>query len=319
MNMQTVSVIIPAYNAASTIGWCLDSILSAGHPNLDIIVVDDASTDSTVAIASSYGVRVIKKTQNQGAGHSRNVGARNAVSDIIIFVDSDTVVPSAAIPLAVRSLTEKTDILAVGGAYSSKIRGPNFISDFKNMDLAYRANLEPRLLKYTGSYFLAMKKRDFEQAGGFSEVYLGATVEDIDFCYRLTRGKNRIYLETDIRVGHLKRYTLITLLKTDFQRIIGMSGIIKHSKGKYLAGSEIPFSHILNIFLPWTILFSPKPILPVAITVFFLNNFQFLVFLYKNRGLLFCIKSALALFIEYIVVGAALLSAFFKRSQKIKL
>ena len=88
-----VSIIIPAYNEEKHIGKLLDSIMKMDYPqkNLEIIVIDDGSTDRTPVIVSRYPVKVIKGP-HRGVGVARNIGWRSANHDIILFLDSDLVV-----------------------------------------------------------------------------------------------------------------------------------------------------------------------------------------------------------------------------------
>ena len=96
----TVSVIIPAYNAAKTITRTLNSAMaSARHcPNttaaeIDIIVVDDCSTDTTVDLVTAAGapVRLIRNVVNRGPGFSRNEGVRQSAGAFLFFLDADDV------------------------------------------------------------------------------------------------------------------------------------------------------------------------------------------------------------------------------------
>ena len=87
---QSVSVVIPCYNAAAYLRETLDSALGQTHPPLEVIVVDDGSTDDSAAIAQSYGppVRVIRQ-ENQGESVARNRGIDEAKGDWIAFLDAD--------------------------------------------------------------------------------------------------------------------------------------------------------------------------------------------------------------------------------------
>ena len=88
----TVSVVIPCYNGAAFLRETLDSVLAQTHAPLEVIVVDDGSTDDSAAIAESYGppVRVIRQ-RNQGESVARNRGIDEARGDWIAFIDSDDV------------------------------------------------------------------------------------------------------------------------------------------------------------------------------------------------------------------------------------
>jgi glycosyltransferase involved in cell wall biosynthesis len=85
-----VSVIIPAYNAAATLKRAVSSALTQDHPALEIVVVDDGSTDETPAVISKLGSRVRALRQlNQGVSAARNAGIRAASGELIAFLDAD--------------------------------------------------------------------------------------------------------------------------------------------------------------------------------------------------------------------------------------
>lgn len=314
MITKAISVIIPTYNAASTIEKCLVSILNQGYPDMEVIVVDDASTDDTLEKVSKYQVKVFTKTSNQGVAHSRNFGVEKANSGIIIFVDSDIVVPAGRIRQLVNSLNEKPGTAAVGGIYSDNTKDLNFISDFKNLDLVYRGQLCSGHVKYLGTSFFIIKKSTFVETGGFSTEFKGATAEDVDFGYKVTNGRPIMFLDKNIGVDHLKKYNLISMLKTNFQRIINMMRIIKASGGRYKAGEQAPLYYFLNPLL--AVLFFISLVIGIkmksgwvvlgVMSAFIINNSGFLGFLFKKRGILFALESIFVLLIEYAFAAAAI-------------
>ncbi len=86
------SVIIPAYNAANTIARTIRSVLAQTYAPLEIIVVDDASSDDTVKIVENEfaaTVRIIKNKENKGSSVSRNLAMDIAAGNYIAFVDAD--------------------------------------------------------------------------------------------------------------------------------------------------------------------------------------------------------------------------------------
>ena len=84
-----ISVIISNYNTANYISKAIESVLNQTYTNIEIIVVDDCSTDDSVSIISKYPVKLIKNTINLGCGVSRKVGIAQATGDYLIFLDSD--------------------------------------------------------------------------------------------------------------------------------------------------------------------------------------------------------------------------------------
>lgn len=88
--LPTVSVVIPAYNRARYLRQAVDSVLDQDYPDLEVLVVDDGSTDDTPGILASYGPRVHAVTQkNAGPSAARNRGVREAAGELVAFHDSD--------------------------------------------------------------------------------------------------------------------------------------------------------------------------------------------------------------------------------------
>lgn len=87
-DVPKISVIIPSYNAEKYIGECLDSVLSQTYKNLEIIVVDDGSTDKSLKIAKSKKVKVIEQ-KSMGVSVARNTGIDKATGEFLHFIDAD--------------------------------------------------------------------------------------------------------------------------------------------------------------------------------------------------------------------------------------
>jgi glycosyltransferase involved in cell wall biosynthesis len=87
-----VSVVIPTYNYAHYLREAVDSVLSQTYPAVELIVVNDGSTDNTREILDSYGDRILAVHQeNQGLSAARNTGIRKASHDFVAFLDADDV------------------------------------------------------------------------------------------------------------------------------------------------------------------------------------------------------------------------------------
>lgn len=88
--MPRVSVVIPAYNAERFIGESVDSALAQTHPDVEVVVVDDSSTDATPHLLAAYGDRIrVHRQSNGGAATARNTGARIATGEWLAFLDAD--------------------------------------------------------------------------------------------------------------------------------------------------------------------------------------------------------------------------------------
>ena len=95
-----VSVVIPVHNVEDYLREALDSVLGQTHRELDVVLVDDGSTDGSGAIADEYAARDRRvravHTENRGLGAARNEGLRHVRGELLAFADSDDVVPPTA-------------------------------------------------------------------------------------------------------------------------------------------------------------------------------------------------------------------------------
>lgn len=116
MNLPYVSVIVPAYNAETTIGRCIESLLSQTYPadQYEILVVDNKSKDNTKEIIRKYPVTYLFEDAIQTAYASRNNGLRRAKGTVIAFTDSDCIIDKNWIEQGVLSLSEPNVIGAAG-------------------------------------------------------------------------------------------------------------------------------------------------------------------------------------------------------------
>ncbi len=119
-NWPLVSVIVPAYNCAGYVGACLDSILAQDYPQLEILVVDDGSTDGTAACVQSYGepVRYLHQP-NSGSAVARNLGIDSASGELIAFCDSDDLWAPGRLKQQVGFLQSQSEYQAVCGRFKA--------------------------------------------------------------------------------------------------------------------------------------------------------------------------------------------------------
>jgi glycosyltransferase involved in cell wall biosynthesis len=108
------SVVIPAFNAAATLGAAIQSVLAQTLPPRAIIVVDDGSTDETATVALSYGTAVtLVRQANQGPGAATNAGFRRVETPYLATLDSDDVWLPRKIEVQARKFAEESDLVGV--------------------------------------------------------------------------------------------------------------------------------------------------------------------------------------------------------------
>lgn len=116
---KEISVIVPAYNSEATIAACVESILAQSFADMELVVVDDGSTDGTAAIADSIASRDSRMTvihqPNKGRTEARRVGVEQASGEWICFVDSDDTLPTDALEKLARGISDDTDIVFGNG------------------------------------------------------------------------------------------------------------------------------------------------------------------------------------------------------------
>jgi glycosyltransferase involved in cell wall biosynthesis len=94
--MQKVSVIVPVYNAEKYIEKCISSVLNQNYKNIELILVNDGSTDNSLELMKKYNAIIIDK-KNGGVSSARNEGLNRATGDFIMFLDSDDFLDEACI------------------------------------------------------------------------------------------------------------------------------------------------------------------------------------------------------------------------------
>lgn len=317
-----LSIIIPAKDASATLKRCLDSI-HVEEPFLnEIILVDDGSTDDTILIANSYSkVKVVQTaTERRGVAAARNLGAKTASSEIILFVDSDIILPLNALKIIEKAFSVPT-VNAIVGLLDPNSAFKNFASDYKNLWIHYTYLIQPSQTSLFYTSIAAIKRELFLAFGGFDESYLRPGLEDTDFGNSLYQAGKAVHLIPELTAIHIKKYCLSNLFKLDFKRAQGLVKIqlrrgIKGLKRGNL--SSVPHGFILSIlpaafsfcFLSLAFLLFRVDILILAIAGFFLTfylNRGFLTFLKQIRGIKFAMKSFLFIVTDSVVLilGAA--------------
>lgn len=119
---KLVSIIMPVYNAEKYIGQAIESVLNQTYRNIELLLIDDVPTDSTMEVVSRYcddRIRIFHNSENRGIAYSRNVGLENARGDYIAILDDDDLATPKRIEMQVEFLENNPDIDFVGGKYQA--------------------------------------------------------------------------------------------------------------------------------------------------------------------------------------------------------
>ncbi len=194
---------------------CLDALGQAPAAEMECIVVDDGSMDGSaqVALRAALTVRLIRLPLRRGAAAARNIGARQATGDILVFIDADVCVHADTLKLMARAFEENAALGAVMGAYDDAPSEPGFHSQYRNLLHCYvhRSGRREACTFWTGCG--AIRREIFDAHGGFDEA--PHTIDDVELGARLSRAGVRIELRPDIQVQHRKTWTLGSTVMTD--------------------------------------------------------------------------------------------------------
>lgn len=211
-----VSVIIPAYNAQATVGQAVQESLSQarGRLEVEVIVVDDGSTDSTADVAASAGAQVIRQ-QNAGPASARNRGWESATGRLICFTDADCIPSADWVVNLLEGFTDRK-VGAVAGSYDIANKN-SWLARWVHQEIMERHKRMDSFIKVFGSYNVAIPRYVLEATGGFDVNYRKASGEDNDLSYRIIQKGWLIAFRPEAKVSHHHPERLWQYLKEQYR------------------------------------------------------------------------------------------------------
>jgi len=180
----SMSVVICAHNAEATIDECLKHTCELDYPDLEILVVDDGSTDTTAEVARRHPRARLLSIPHSGLAAARNEGLRATRGQIVTFLDSDAY-PTSEWPYYLALGFEDEDIVGVGG--------PNECPSDDSMRAQEISSapggpihvlLSDDRAEHIPGCNMAFRRSVLEELGGFDPIYMVAG-DDVDFCWRV--------------------------------------------------------------------------------------------------------------------------------------
>jgi GT2 family glycosyltransferase len=210
------SIVVPVHGRAPLTERCLETLLAALPEDCEVIVVDDASSDSTATLLSSYGeaIRVLSLPANVGYASACNEGAAQAVNDTLVFLNNDTEPLPGWLQALAAYAHEHREAEVVGAKLLYPTGSVQHAGVVIGQD-GYPHNLyaglpgehpavnrSRRLQAVTGACIL-VTRRAFERVGGFDPAYVNS-LEDVDLCLRIGAEGGEVHYCHEAVLTHLE-------------------------------------------------------------------------------------------------------------------
>jgi cellulose synthase/poly-beta-1,6-N-acetylglucosamine synthase-like glycosyltransferase/peptidoglycan/xylan/chitin deacetylase (PgdA/CDA1 family) len=258
---EPVSVIVPAYNEKEGIEQAVRSLAGGDYPVIEVVVVDDGSTDGTAALVERMGlpnVRVIR-VPNGGKANALNTGIALARHDLIVTVDGDTIFEPESIAMLVQPFADPR-VGAVAGNVKVGNRG-NLVAVWQHIEYVIGFNLDRRLYEVLGCMptvpgaIGAFRRSALAQVGGISDETLA---EDTDVTMAMCRAGWKVVYEERARAWTEAPATFEQLYKQRYRWSYGtMQAMWKHRKALIDSGPSgrfgrvgLPFLALFGVALP---------------------------------------------------------------------
>lgn len=212
-----VSVIVPVHNAAAVLGRCLDAVVASSYPEVEVLVVDDRSTDDPESLARARGCRFVRLGQGWGAAAARNAGARAARGALLLFIDADVVIPADAIERTVQRLAAAPRICGLSAVYTAVAGAPGLVSRYLNFKTHHFQVSLPPSPDTVYSAYLALWRPCFESVGGFDEAQTYVAADDLVLGLQLAEAGCCLEFSLEIQVTHQKRLSLAGLMEFEYR------------------------------------------------------------------------------------------------------
>lgn len=311
-----ISVVIPARNCAAELSECLNALKLNDLTDVQVLVVDDASTDDTAEQAESSGkgtgfpIETVRLAEQGGPAAARNAGLAKASHPYVLFLDADVLLPPESLNWVRESLevySHRPEVVGVLGAYSRDIPHQDFWSRYKNLYTCFLYDTTETLSPFIHTPIFCIRKDLLLEAGGFDSGF--ATAEDFRLGIVLGSAGYRFVIDRRIKGVHLKRYTFKGVLREDRRRIADLRRVTLNPEEQRFSYRAHRWGRLLSLGLPGMILSLALACLWIAafwksavllLLIFYLVNWSFLRYSRRHLGWVFAFKSGVFLFFEML-------------------
>ncbi|MCF7907345.1 MAG: glycosyltransferase [Candidatus Omnitrophica bacterium] len=315
-NNKGISVIVPCYNDQATLKLCLDAIVANQYPDCEIIVVDDNSKDSSLAIARSYDAQVISSGENLGAGWARTHGASFASKDILLFIDADIIIPGDFLRRISQKFSGGTSDVIMG-VMDKEPCNRGFMASLLALEANFYHSCKDTAIDEVHTFSFAIRRSVFSASGGFSSTFRGAGGEEYEFGYKLTNKGCVLKVDPKLKVGHYFDSFFKRTVKL-FRRSVNWFYVFAKQRRFGVKGTSLRvglgkvFGSLFLITLAMSAL-KPQPFIYISLIVFIIELLllsNFFYFIYKEKGTWFLLRAVFILQFWSLVVVVGVIVGF---------
>ncbi|MFG2040017.1 glycosyltransferase family 2 protein [Dactylosporangium sp. NPDC048998] len=216
MSAPRVSVIMPNYNHADSLERTIAAVRAQTVPPLEILFIDDRSTDDSRGIAEAAGVRVASTPVNSGPAAARNLGAQLASGDVLLFLDSDVELAPTVIERATALLAARPEAGAICGMLDDvPLKRDSLLQECRCLQAHYWRISSEGVVSFLFSAICAMRADVFAEMGPFDERL--RETEEVEYGQRLST-RYQVLLTSALSGRHRDEPRLWPLLRKLFHR-----------------------------------------------------------------------------------------------------
>jgi len=317
MKNVLISVIIPHYNDFDNLKVCLEAALRQKTNIMEFIVVDDSSNNFNKKEITNKVDKLIILNRKSGVSIARNKGAEKASGDYLLFIDSDVLLTNNLLK-KVENIAKKRKPEIIQGIYTKNPYPENFFSVYKNIYTNFMLN-QKKDANSLISFFFMIRKNVFKGLKGFNPKY--GPIEDLEFGNRCKTKGHKIIVEPKMKVKHLKNYNLVSFSKNQLSRGFMISRYLlcnKKANNIYLKSKHIGFVNnrylmripVFFIFLISLLIRHSFWLSSLLLFFYLYLTKEFLLFIFKSKGLTFFLKSVLANMYDSILSATGICFGF---------
>ncbi|MBN1231829.1 MAG: glycosyltransferase family 2 protein [Candidatus Coatesbacteria bacterium] len=331
--MAEISIIIPVKNGSSTIARCIDRLYESTVKDIEIVVVDDCSTDNTIEILEKYPVKIVRLPESKGPSYARNRGVEAATSKYVFLIDSDILVKKDTLEIILDTYRNNPEADAVQGIVSPENDGyENIYNNYQNYYHNFvLSSIKKKWVSITISCVHSIKREAFLKTEGYNELIPHASMEDVEFGYTLRKHDVHIIMNKDLNIIHIHPLTFKTWFWKKFfvgydhlkfflranlnelfkQRLKDRHKYESHQKTSALISLLIAPFTLLSFLL---LIINPYYGAGIAILtniIFLLCNINFFKVSYKQKGFLYTLRIVALCYIDMITMHLALWVSLF--------